>query len=139
MSFPSGAWKGYWTQPGSSRFFPMRLSLTFSDGRLTGNGTDEVGAFLVRGAYEGEECWWVKAYVGQHAVDYRGRGAGRSIQGRWEIPGVWGGGFRIWPEGEDALSGEFMLEETVARTAQWSDTPVFTAVLPTGSRSLHQT
>lgn len=99
--FPTGPWIGYFLQPGFSSRFEMQLVLEFQQGRMTGEGEDYVGRFLIRGRYDTEEgkCVWTKQYIGQHAVYYEGYNEGRGIWGTWDIPQVWSGGFHIWPEG----------------------------------------
>lgn len=84
----------------------MELHLTFAKGSMSGDGTDNVGAFLIKGGYDSAtlECHWTKTYVGAHDVFYKGFREGKGIWGTWEI-GIFGhGGFRIWPR--DAGEGE---------------------------------
>lgn len=99
--FPSGPWVGYFLQPGSVNQFRMRLALTFQNGKMTGDGLDTVGPFLISGRYgvEDGKCSWTKQYIGQHQVFYQGYNEGQGIWGTWDIPKVWTGGFHIWPEG----------------------------------------
>ena len=77
----------------------MDLHLTFADGLLTGDGTDDLGRFLIRGHYDvtSRECSWTKTYPGSHDVSYRGFRENRGIWGTWEIPPLNKGGFHIWP------------------------------------------
>lgn len=68
---------------------------------MRGEGTDDIGAFLIKGRYDSAtlECHWTKTYVGAHDVFYKGFREGKGIWGTWEI-GLFGrGGFRIWPRG----------------------------------------
>lgn len=99
--FPSGPWTGYFLQPGSPSQFRMQLALTFQNGKMTGNGSDCVGPFLISGRYSVDDgkCHWTKQYISQHQVFYQGFGEGQGIWGTWEIPHAWSGGFHIWPEG----------------------------------------
>ena len=99
--FPTGPWTGYFLQPGFSQQFRTWLSLTFQNGRMTGDGQDYVGPFLISGRYSVEDgkCSWTKQYLGQHKVFYQGYNEGKGIWGTWDIPKVWSGGFHIWPEG----------------------------------------
>ncbi len=80
----------------------MDLTMTFADGRITGDGADAVGIFIIAGSYDaaGGECDWVKSYVGAHDVIYCGFREGNGIWGTWEIHQGWRGGFQIWPLGE---------------------------------------
>jgi hypothetical protein len=76
----------------------MQLQLTFTDGRITGTGSDDVGAFTIKGQYDAEnlECHWTKVYAGRHEVYYQGYRDGKGIWGRWEIHAFAHGGFHIW-------------------------------------------
>ena len=79
----------------------MELQLTFAEGRMSGDGADDVGTFLVNGRYHAAngECHWTKTYVGGHDVFYRGFREGKGIWGTWEIEVRNHGGFHIWPRG----------------------------------------
>lgn len=102
--FPSGEWEGFFlmAHTGTKRHM-MELILTFSEGKIQGEGRDFVGEFLMTGRYEVESgrCRWSKKYVGKHDVNYDGFNEGKGIFGRWEILDVitWHGGFLIWPKG----------------------------------------
>ncbi len=89
----------------------MDLHLTFADGLLTGDGTDDLGRFLIQGRYDitNRECWWTKTYPGSHDVIYRGFRENRGIWGTWEIPPLSKGGFHIWPR--HAGNGEMASRE----------------------------
>lgn len=95
----------------------MDLHLEFSAGIISGNGTDDVGPFTIRGGYDtaSGECHWTKSYLGSHDVFYRGFREGKGIWGTWEIRIIDHGGFHIWPRtpetveektGEDRNSSE---------------------------------
>jgi hypothetical protein len=79
----------------------MELELTFAEGRMSGQGKDDVGAFLIKGRYDSatRECHWTKTYIGGHDVFYRGFREGKGIWGTWEITIQYHGGFHIWPQG----------------------------------------
>jgi hypothetical protein len=87
----------------------MDLLMEFENGRITGEGRDIVGPFVIDGRYEHDECRWQKVYVAAHSVYYAGRKQGKSIAGTWELPGLQGG-FKIWPlahgAGDDESMGE---------------------------------
>jgi hypothetical protein len=107
--FPSGPWTGFYNyQPGDRH--RTDLDLTFANGLMSGDGTDEVGRFLIKGHYDAttRECYWTKSYVGAHDVFYRGFREGKGIWGTWEITIMDHGGFHIWPraEGEGAAWAE---------------------------------
>jgi hypothetical protein len=86
----------------------MDLHLTFTGGKLTGDGNDDVGRFLIEGHYDpaSRECYWTKAYPGMHDVFYRGFREGKGIWGTWEIGLLHHGGFHIWPRGADEGEAE---------------------------------
>lgn len=107
--FPSGRWAGSWEQDG--RRARMKLDLSFADGRLTGDGRDVVGDFVLGGGYNTKsgKCGMCKTYLGQHDVDYDGHATGDGIRGMWRIAYAIGeircedaGSFHIWPVGRGA-------------------------------------
>jgi hypothetical protein len=128
--FPSGPWTGFFTYnilPGKHR---TDLQLEFAHGRMTGEGNDRVGSFVISGRYDAQtkECYWTKSYVGQHDVSYTGFGEGKGIWGTWEISPRHRGGFHIWPLTDDAgANAERLAEEAPIRHLTPSpavDTPV---------------
>jgi hypothetical protein len=116
--FPSGPWIGFFLQPNLPGRHLMELRLTFQGGRMTGEGRDWVGRFLVAGRYDTADgkCRYTKRYVGKHDVFYDGFNEGKGIWGVWEIPaseeyGPSRGGFHIWPEGMADPTGHELTEE----------------------------
>jgi len=109
--FPSGPWAGFFTYHGDSRKWGMDLSLSFENGRMTGEGHDAVGPFVIVGAYDAaaKECHWTKTYVAAHDVFYQGFREGKGIWGTWEIGRLARGGFHIWPQG--GMDGENEAEQ----------------------------
>ncbi|MBI2946792.1 MAG: hypothetical protein HYY23_04040 [Verrucomicrobia bacterium] len=105
--FPSGPWVGFYNYSGPEDRHRMNLHLAFAGGRMTGDGNDDVGRFLIQGRYDTAalECHWTKTYPGSHDVFYRGFREGKGIWGTWEIHADCHGGFHIWPrsagEGEE--------------------------------------
>lgn len=103
--FISGRWRGFWIQgPVKSR---TELVLVFRDGRVSGEGRDWVGDFLIRGDYDPEtgRVGWLKQYVGAHAIRYDGAAeTGEGIWGVWRMLPDEKGGFQIWPEREGGES-----------------------------------
>ena len=84
----------------------MDVTLTFHQGRVLGDGRDEVGAFTVEGRYtvESRECTWSKRYD-THEVVYRGFAEDGSIWGVWSIrDSALRGGFQLWPTGPGNLA-----------------------------------
>jgi hypothetical protein len=77
----------------------MDLHLSFANGNMAGDGTDDIGRFFINGRYDAanRECSWTKTYVGAHDVFYRGFREGKGIWGTWEIGILSRGGFHIWP------------------------------------------
>jgi hypothetical protein len=119
--FPSGAWTGFFLQPGTPGKHWMELHLTFQEGNMSGEGRDWVGTFSIRGSYQtgSGECHWTKKYTGKHDVYYRGFNEGKGIWGVWEFPSSspgGRGGFHIWPEG--------MADPTGARLSEEEESPV---------------
>ena len=82
-SFPSGLWCGFFTYSGNHGRHRMDLGLTFANGVMSGEGNDEVGAFVIRGRYDpkSKEVHWTKTYVAAHDVFYRGFREGKGIWG----------------------------------------------------------
>ena len=97
--FPSGPWTGFYNYSPKDKH-RMDLELTFASGKLSGDGNDDVGRFMLHGQYDAKslECSWTKTYVGQHDVFYRGFREGKGIWGTWEISLFARGGFHIWPK-----------------------------------------
>jgi len=110
---PSGPWSGYYLYINSEQRHHMRLHLTFTvEGSLSGNGTDDVGPFLIKGVFiqPKQEASWTKSYIGRHSVEYRGLYDGRSICGDWALV-MSRGGFWIWPSGLSEGIAETVNEE----------------------------
>lgn len=110
MNFPSGQWVGFYTYNGSKSRHLMDLLLEFHNGRVSGEGADNIGFFGIDGHYastEGE-CQWIKTYLGAHTVDYVGYREQKGIWGTWSIQ-EFRGGFHIWPIGE-GIPAEEMVE-----------------------------
>jgi len=61
--FPSGEWVGFYTYANGSRKYLMDLVLEFKGGRMTGEGADEIGLFVISGTYSEQngECAWMRA------------------------------------------------------------------------------
>jgi hypothetical protein len=107
--FPSGPWIGFYQQGGlQSR---QRLGLEFKNGRITDEGRDPAGHFLVSGTYQAEagKCSLRKTYP-THTVEYDGNAEGDGIWGRWVIRFsmfvVDQGVFHIWPDARAAAEAE---------------------------------
>jgi len=106
--FPSGMWTGFFLQLALPGRHETNLELTYSGGRLSGEGEDWVGAYTIDGSYDlaSGTCVWTKQYIGRHAVVYKGTNNGHGIWGVWQLQQLWGlltdrGGFHIWPQGTD--------------------------------------
>jgi len=86
--YPSGQWEGFWVQEHMGRQPMRRFELHFTNGEITGSGTDIVGPFTLSGACEQQtgRVLMVKQYIGRHTVQYTGEPDGEgSIQGTWVI------------------------------------------------------
>jgi len=115
MDFPSGPWTGFYNYGRSTHKHRMDLGLTFADHAVSGDGSDDIGHFVVIGRFDSEngECNWTKTYIGGHDVYYRGFREGKGIWGLWELPNE-SGGFHIWPLGQaEADQNQEMKEEPV--------------------------
>ena len=101
MDFPSGPWTGFYNYGRSTRKHRMDLVMTFADHRVSGDGSDDIGRFVIKGRFDetSGECYWTKDYIAGHDVYYRGFREGKGIWGLWELPNE-SGGFHIWPLGE---------------------------------------
>src|SRR5437867_4463535 len=111
--FPSGPWSGFYTYLRGRTKWRQELALTFAKGRITGEGNDSVGPFVIAGRYDSKshECYWTKTYVGAHDVYYRGFREDKGIWGVWEIRNYSHGGFHIWPLAHGTGDGERETEE----------------------------
>jgi hypothetical protein len=96
--FPSGPWVGFYNYSPKENH-RMDLNLAFAGGKVTGDGNDDVGRFIIKGQYDAAalDCSWIKTYLGGHDVSYRGFREGKGIWGTWEISLFGHGGFHIWP------------------------------------------
>jgi len=124
MDFPSGPWTGFYNYGCSTRKHRMDLVLTFADRTVSGDGSDDIGQFVVAGRFDGtnDECDWTKTYVGGHDVYYRGFRDGKGIWGLWELPRE-SGGFHIWPLGqEESDQGHETAEEPAPVEAVGAET-----------------
>ena len=132
--FPSGHWTGffnYFNFPGKWR---TDLRLDFIKGRMTGDGVDSVGPFIVAGSYDGvsRECHWTKTYVAAHDVFYTGFREGKGIWGTWEITEngtSLRGGFQIWPVGSEegdysAIEAEQILPAEIVQVGCYEEASV---------------
>ena len=90
----------------------MDLVLTFRNHTISGDGTDDIGKFVVTGRFDGAkgECYWTKTYIGGHGVCYRGFREGKGIWGLCKLP-TESGGFHIWPLGEEGEQAHESAEE----------------------------
>jgi hypothetical protein len=81
----------------------MELELSFCEGKMTGEGRDKIGAFVIVGTYSVEDgkATFDKTYVGRHTILYSGFNEGKGIWGTWlyrERQYQATGGFHIWPK-----------------------------------------
>jgi len=111
--FPSGPWTGFFTYASVPGKWRTDVSFTFGHGRVTGEGNDSVGPFIIAGGYDAgsKECHWTKTYVGAHDVFYQGFREDKGIWGTWEIREVSRGGFHLWPLGSQGAEDEAGHEE----------------------------
>lgn len=109
--FPSGIWEGFYLygSGASAHRHMMSFRLDFKDGKVTGSGSDDVGAFAWVGVYDATSMsvTLIKSYA-SHQVGYKGMADDSGIYGSWQMPMI-RGGFHIWPK----QGGEEALEEAV--------------------------
>ena len=111
FQFNSGEWTGFFVEAEKPGW--MHLFLVFKDGSITGEGTDYVGPWHIRGSYDEKtgECSWVKQYLKKHHVEYSGKFVdGTGIVGVWNIGGYLTGEFRIWPKGYGGIDEMYLAE-----------------------------
>lgn len=115
--FPSGIWVGYWMQGYIKG--RMRLTLEFINGAITGEGSDPVGTFKMKGIYSLRHNMvsMSKRYYGAHSVGYVGGAADGGLNGTWQIRSIpqideW----RLWPLVDKV--------ETVHHAVESEDAPI---------------
>ena len=110
---PSGPWKGYYLYGHGGVRHRMGLQLTFTpDGRIAGQGIDDIGRFVIDGSFDRatSSASWLKAYIGMHTVQYAGLYCGKTICGDWTLSRM-AGGFWIWPAGMDGHESAHGVDE----------------------------
>jgi hypothetical protein len=99
--FPSGEWEGFYNDSrGRHPKGEMAMTLDFTNGHITGSGSDPVGSYTWTGTYDtkAETCRLTKTYLGAHSVDHTGYVDENGIWGKWKIK-IWkSGDFHIWPK-----------------------------------------
>jgi hypothetical protein len=113
--FPSGKWIGFWVQRVILGRQYMNLQLMFAANRVSGEGSDRVGDFLINGEYDLRDgrCVMHKRYVEAHDVLYEGKNEddGLWLWGLWSIRSFDRGGFHLWPAGENDPTGRTLSAE----------------------------
>ncbi len=109
---PTGEWNGFYLESYRPQRGWMHLYMSFADGSVTGEGTDYVGPWLANGEYDlaAGTCSWIKQYVGQHQVIYRGSIGENGIMGQWQI-GFISGEFHIWPRSMSHLNELYLADD----------------------------
>ena len=109
---PTGEWNGFYLESHQPRRGWMSLYMSFSNGKINGEGTDYVGPWVATGDYDLDSgiCSWVKQYLGKHRVVYSGRVSDDGIHGQWEISHI-SGDFHIWPKGMNQFNERYLKEE----------------------------
>ena len=95
----SGLWTGFFLEKHHPQKGWMHLHLQFHHAEISGEGTDYVGPWLIKGNFSCETltCDWTKQYLGKHSVKYQGQIGDTGIIGKWNISGLIWGNFHIWP------------------------------------------
>ncbi len=113
--FPSGDWEGFYTYSGNRRpKGEMAMTLDFSNGSISGAGSDPVGVHSWTGNYDTKAgtCQLTKIYPGSHSVFYSGYVDENGIWGKWRI--IWmTGDFHIWPKKKDIQEEAEIVKESI--------------------------
>ncbi len=107
--YPSGQWEGFWFQEAHGKQRMTAFTLWFTNGEITGDGSDVIGGFTFTGGYDIDngELVMMKQYVGKHRVLYRGKPDGEGcIAGTWSIGGNSTGPFMLKPVLQRPHGGE---------------------------------
>ena len=110
--YPSGLWIGYWMQ--GFIFRREQMTLTFSGGKVTGDGSDSLGAFRISGCYcvDTGAVSLRKTYDKCPDVSHAGETGEFCIYGTRQIDGIQQeGDWRIW-HAQDGYEFVFMEVET---------------------------
>ena len=109
---PTGEWNGFFLEFHQPRRGWMHLYMSFSDGKIKGEGTDYVAPWVCQGEYDLESglCSWVKQYMGRHKVHYSGKIDENGIKGQWEIS-FNNGPFHIWPKSMNDLNELYLSDD----------------------------
>lgn len=87
-------WKGNFSQFGNKT--PMFFNRMYiGESGVFGNGSDDVGVFVIRGYKSDNTVCFAKNYIGQHTVFYMGEVHGKKLKGSWSIPGNCDGKFEM--------------------------------------------
>ena len=93
------SWKGWYEQNGA-RSKMVIGKFKVKDNKISGEGQDEVGKFVFAGLYDtANEVHFIKRYLGQHEVHYKGKREGQTISGTWSVMGM-SGTFYLYKERE---------------------------------------
>lgn len=124
---PTGEWNGFYLEKHQPRRGWMHLYMTFTEGKIKGEGTDYVGPWVANGTYDLDsgKCEWVKQYLGKHTVSYQGQLGDQGIMGQWQIQYLTGE-FHIWPKSMHNLNELYLTEDMTepAPTMQLGTSPV---------------
>ena len=109
---PTGEWNGFYLENHQPKRGWMHLYMSFTGGKIKGEGTDYVGPWVAHGDYDLKTgiCSWIKQYVGKHSVTYSGKISDKGIMGHWQISFL-AGEFHIWPKGMPMLDEHYMSED----------------------------
>ena len=97
----------------------MQCQLNFREGKVTGGGSDDIGAFSWQGVYStsGMFCRMVKQYA-THVIFYDGMADESGIYGTWSQGNYFTGGFHLWPKSggneEEAVEEKVNVKTLVA-------------------------
>ena len=119
--FPSGSWTGFFTYSRVARRFGMDLNLSFKNGRMTGEGNDSVGPFIISGAYDASDQRVLldkRRMSGRTTCSTKDFGTERESGALGKSARFATGGFHIWPQGADGGVHEAEYPEEEALPAE---------------------
>ena len=88
------------------------VSLTFSDGVITGSGLDGIGKYSISGHYDTKtgECRWTERHADRHEVSCLGFREGKGVWGFFKT-GAARGEFLVWPTGSHEYTNRPKIDE----------------------------
>ena len=123
---PDGPWTGFYEEYGKEGNFPMSCTFTFSEGNISGSGSDEVGTFTFAGSYSKDYQVSMKKSYHTHTLLYEGHADENGIWGKWSFPAMKfiSAGFHLWPKkgAKESIKEELAIEEAIEELLEVEET-----------------